>query len=163
MAPLPTRAVVLLPIQPQYATPIMDGTKRVEFRKRGFGREVSHVVVYSSSPVKQVVGFFEILGIEEDSPRRLWRRYAQVGGIDKEDYDRYFSNVPSGVAIKVGSVHVLREPVPLAQLKPGFRAPQSYAYLSEEDFAWIRSRVMMGPVFPVPGAREASCESSSPR
>lgn len=118
----------------------MDGTKQVEFRKRGFGREVSHVVVYASNPVKQVVGFFEVLGIEEDSPRRLWNRYAHVGGIDKEDYDGYFSKAPSGVAIKVGRVYVLRQPFPLTQLKPGLRAPQSYAYLSENDFTWIRAR-----------------------
>jgi len=123
----------------------MDGTKRVEFRKRGFGREVSHVVVYSSSPVKQVVGFFEILGIEEDSPRRLWNRYAQVGGIDKEEYDRYFSKAPSGVAIRVGRVHVLRQPFPLDQLKPGLRAPQSFAYLSETDFARVHARPLRQP------------------
>jgi predicted transcriptional regulator len=118
----------------------MDGTKQVEFRKRGFGREVSHVVVYASHPVKQVLGFFEILGIEEDSPKRLWTRYAPVGGIDKEDYDRYFSKALNGVAIRVGKVHVLRQPFPLTQLKPGLRAPQSYAYLSEKNFAWIRAR-----------------------
>jgi predicted transcriptional regulator len=57
----------------------MEGTKQVEFRKRAFGRQVSYVVVYSSSPVKQVVGFFEISGIDEASPGQLWRRYSQVG------------------------------------------------------------------------------------
>jgi predicted transcriptional regulator len=141
MASSSTRSVVLLPIKPRYAMPIMDGTKRVEFRKRNFGREVSHVVVYSSSPVKKVVGFFEIHDIVEDAPQRLWRRFAQVGGIDRADYDRYFSEAPRGVAIKVGRVHALRRPFPLEQLEPGLRPPQSYAYLSKEAFDKVRARM----------------------
>ncbi|RKH60501.1 hypothetical protein [Corallococcus llansteffanensis] len=140
MAPPPPRAVVLLPIQPRYATPILDGLKRVEFRKRAFRREVSHVVVYSSSPVKQVVGFFEILGIDEAPPAQLWRRYSREGAILKEDYDRYFSHCEGGVAIRVGKVHVFQKPFPLGDITPEMRAPQSYAYLSAHAFTKIRGR-----------------------
>jgi len=144
MATPAARSVVLLPIQPRYAEPILEGIKRVEFRKRVFRREVSHVVVYSSSPVKQVVGFFEILGIDQDAPEHLWRRYSRVGGIEKEDYDRYFARTERGVAIRVGKVHVLQRPVPLDELEPDLRAPQSYAYLSQRAFARIRSRRLKG-------------------
>jgi predicted transcriptional regulator len=140
MASPTARAVVLLPIQPRYADPILGGLKRVEFRKRVFRRDVSHVVVYSSSPVKQVVGFFEILGIDEDSPEHLWRRYSREGGIEKEDYDRYFARTERGVAIRVGKVHVFQNPLPLDELEPNLRAPQSYAYLSQGLFAKLRNR-----------------------
>ncbi|NOK19405.1 hypothetical protein [Corallococcus carmarthensis] len=140
MAPPTPRAVVLLPIQPRYATPILEGLKRVEFRKRAFRREVSHVVVYSSSPVKQVVGFFDILGIDEAPPAQLWRRYSRVGAILKEDYDQYFSRCEGGVAIQVGKVHVFAKPFPLGDISPELRAPQSYAYLSSHAFTKIRGR-----------------------
>jgi predicted transcriptional regulator len=133
-------SVVLLPIQPQYATPILGGTKQVEFRKRPFRRDVTHVVVYSSSPIQQVVGFFELLGIDEDSPEQLWRRYSRVGGITKMDYDRYYASTPRGVAIRVGRVHVLREPLPLARVDPDLHPPQSYAYLSDRAFARVRAQ-----------------------
>ena len=123
MASPTARSVVLLPIQPRYATPILEGLKRVEFRKRAFRREVSHVVVYSSSPVKQVVGFFDILGIDEAPPAQLWRRYSRVGGILREDYDRYFSRCEGG-----------------GDISPELRAPQSYAYLSSNAFTKIRGR-----------------------
>ena len=140
MAPSTARAVVLLPIQPRYAEPILGGLKRVEFRKRVFRRDVSHVVVYSSSPVKQVVGFFEILGIDVDSPEHLWRRYSREGWIEKEDYDRYYSRTARGVAIQVGKVHVFQTPFPLDELQADLRPPQSYAYLSQRIFARLQSR-----------------------
>lgn len=140
MASSSTRSVVLLPIKPQYADPILRGTKQVEFRKRPFRRHVTHVVVYSSYPVKQVVGFFEFLGVDEDSPERLWRRYAGVGGIKKIDYDQYYAEKSRGVAIKVGKVHVLAKPIPLAQIESGLRPPQNYAYLSAQAFDRLRAR-----------------------
>jgi predicted transcriptional regulator len=140
MAPSTARSVVLLPIRPCYADPILAGLKRVEFRKRPFRREVSHVVVYSSSPVQRVVGFFEILGIEEDSPEQLWRRFSGVGYIDKEDYDRYFAQSSRGVAIRVGQVHTFQEPFALGELGRGLRVPQSYAYLNPKVLSKLRSR-----------------------
>lgn len=60
MASTAPRAVVLLPIKPRYATRIMDGSKRVEFRRRPFGRVPEWVVIYASAPVKQVVGLFAL-------------------------------------------------------------------------------------------------------
>ncbi len=160
MASSSTRSIVLLPILPKYAAPIMEGTKRVEFRKRAFGRQVSHVVVYSSSPVKQVVGFFKILDIDEASPEQLWRRYSQVGGIEKSDFDRYFAQAPRGVAIKVGKVHVLSQPLPLSLLQPGFRPPQSYAYLSQEVFERIRSRTLRKKLPRVTDGRQLQLKAS---
>ncbi len=107
----------------------MSGAKKVEFRKRPFGRDVTHVVVYASSPVKRVLGFFEVKEIDEASPRVLWQRYAAVGGISREDYDGYFGLASSAVAIRVERVHSLRTPIPLSEVLPAGRAPQSYAYL----------------------------------
>lgn len=140
MASSSTRSVVLLPIKPKYADHILQGIKQVEFRKRSFARHVTHVVVYSSNPIKQVVGFFEFLGVDEDSPEHLWRRYAKIGGIEKADYDQYYAKVSRGVAIKVGKVHVLFNPIPLAQLEAGLRPPQNYTYLSARAFARVRTR-----------------------
>jgi hypothetical protein len=44
------------------------------------------------------------------------------------------------VAIKVGRVHVLREPIPLTRIQPNLRPPQNYAYLSERAFARVRAQ-----------------------
>ena len=64
--------VVLLPIKPEYANAIFTGEKRVEFRKKEFGRPVSHIVVYSSSPEKKVLGYFKISFVDVANPMTAW-------------------------------------------------------------------------------------------
>ena len=50
---------VLLSIKPEYASKILDGTKRYEYRRAIFKRtEVTTVVVYASDPVRKVIGEF---------------------------------------------------------------------------------------------------------
>lgn len=134
----------------------MSGTKRVEFRKRAFGRNVSHVVVYASSPVKRVLGYFEVGQIDSASPRELWRRYAAVGGISKGDYEAYFGDSAEGVAIGVRRVHVLAHPLPIGDVLPSGRAPQSYAYLP----AATLSRLLQRKSLVEPGAEPQHTESN---
>ena len=120
--------VALLPIRPKYADAIMSGRKRVEFRRVRFQRDVTHIIVYASSPVKMVVGFFEVAGIEEGSPAAIWKRYRDVGGIEHADYQGYFSNSARAVAIQVGRVCALARPVSLSFLRKRMSPPQGFAY-----------------------------------
>jgi len=50
----------ILSIKPQYANAILKKEKTVEFRKKVFKNEVDRVYIYSSSPVKRIVGYFTI-------------------------------------------------------------------------------------------------------
>lgn len=127
-----TAAVALLPIQPRYANAILRGEKRVEFRRRRFGRDVEYVVVYASSPVCGIVGSFRISGIAEGSPRDIWETFKDVGAIGREDYFRYYAGAERAFAIGIERVCVLDKPLPLEQLSTSLRAPQSYAYLTRE-------------------------------
>lgn len=122
-------AVALLSIHPRHAAAIMRGEKKVEFRKRPFGRQITHVVVYATAPVARIVGAFRVAGCDMASPDRLWARYGTVGGIDRAFFDAYYGTRTSGVAIRVDG-----DPVPLdlplaatGQTCP----PQSYAYLDQ--------------------------------
>ena len=156
MAATKTRRVALFSIRPVYARAILDGRKRVEFRRTGLSSDVAHVVVYSTSPVQRVVGTFEVAGVDNDSPDALWERYAHVGGIDRDAYDRYFAGCDSAYAIRVRRPWTLPVPVPLAHLRPGLRPPQSFQYLDEETAA----RLGVGDREPDPaGARSAAKES----
>lgn len=123
----------------------MTGVKTVEFRKRPFGRDVTHVVVYASSPVQMVLGFFEVDSVDEASPDALWRRYSAVGAIQRRDYDTYFGAAKSGVAIRVRRVHALKNPVELATVLASGRAPQSYAYLPGEVVGRLGRRKAHSP------------------
>jgi predicted transcriptional regulator len=122
--------VALLSIHPQYAELIMDGKKRVEFRKVRFAKDVSHVVMYATSPVKKVVGIFEVAGIEVDSIDGLWRRFGDIGGIDENGFREYFRNRNQGIAIEVGPVRRLSKPVPLGRFGEELKAPHSFRYLA---------------------------------
>src|SRR5688572_2984637 len=88
----PTGRLALLSIHPGYAEAIFEGTKRVEFRRWRFGVDVSVVVVYATQPVGQIIGWFEVDGVDEGTPLSLWRRYSSCAGIDRASYLAYFEN-----------------------------------------------------------------------
>ncbi len=125
------RQVALLPIRPRYAHLIIEGIKKVEFRKVCFRLEPTHVVVYASSPTQRILGHFTVAGIEQASPDELWENYGGVGGVGYEDFADYYSACPLGIAIRVGDVHPLDEPVPLTAIWGG-AVPQSFAYIPPE-------------------------------
>lgn len=79
MAGAETPTVVLLPIKPEFARPIMNGTKTVEFRKTVFAQTPTHVVVYASSPVKRILGYFEVDAVDVDAVDALWAKYGRWG------------------------------------------------------------------------------------
>jgi predicted transcriptional regulator len=132
MVAQPSPTVALLPIQPRYANAILRGEKRVEFRRRRFGREVEYVVVYASSPIRRIVGYFQVSSISEGCPRAIWEDFNHVGGIGQEDFVRYYKGAERAVAIGIERVCVLRRPLTLDMLGASLKAPQSYLYLTPD-------------------------------
>jgi len=138
MASGPDRRVALLSIHPRFARSIMSGEKRVEFRKVRFRDEVSHIIVYATSPVQKVLGYFGVSHIDEAPPGRLWARYGAIGGVRKDEFRAYFASSSQGVAIGVGEVEALREPLPLSVLGDSATVPQSFSYLGARAFEKLR-------------------------
>ncbi len=134
----PNRGIALLSIRPQYAEAIISGKKKTEFRRVGFRREVSAAIIYASSPVQKILGYFSITGIEESEPDALWPRHRMKGQITYEEFKKYFDGAEKGVAISVGEVFYLREPVSLSDLSPAISPPQSFLYVSAETFDSVR-------------------------
>ncbi|WP_199296974.1 ASCH domain-containing protein [Synechococcus sp. FACHB-909] len=119
-------------IHPEYANKILNGSKKVEFRKWMFSNAPSIVVIYSTSPVSQVVGYFTVDGIDASDPASLWGMYKEVAGIKHRDFDNYFNGVERGIAIRVGKVHKLLTPLQLEELIGSKRPPQSFRYLDSD-------------------------------
>jgi predicted transcriptional regulator len=128
--------VALMSINPQYANLILEGRKKVEFRKTRFAQDVSYVIIYATSPVQRVVGFFEVNGVMEATPDELWQRYHSVGGVDRAFYDAYYQFKQHGIAIEVGNVEILEFPIPLDCLDIS-SPPQSYRYVNWEVLNWL--------------------------
>lgn len=137
MAGQQDQAVVLMSIKPHWAQAIMDGRKRVEFRRARFGRTVTHVIVYATRPVQRVVGYFEVAGITEATPSVLWADHSAAGEIDEDDFRRYYEGAETGVAIHVGRVEALDEPISLGDVVPGALPPQSYRYAAIDAVALL--------------------------
>ncbi len=120
---------VLLSIKPEFANKIFDGTKKFEFRKSIFkNKDVKTVVVYASSPVKQVIGEFEIDDILTSAPHEIWEQTKEYSGISEDFFYEYFADREIGYAIKIKKTKRYRNPKNLREEFNLF-PPQSFAYL----------------------------------
>ena len=123
--------VAILSIHPRFAEAILNGEKRVEFRRTRFSRDVSHVVIYATQPVGKVIGWFEVAGIEVLHPDDLWKKFRHCGGIDEEDFRTYYDGRETGYAIRVRRSCRLHQPKALTVVSPDTRPPQSFTYLNK--------------------------------
>jgi type I restriction enzyme S subunit len=121
---------VLLSIKPKYVKSIIEGDKRYEFRKTIFkNREIDRIFIYSSSPVKKIVGTFEIGCILEDHPSDLWDTVKEFAGIDDRDFFAYFDGKSRAFAIEIQNLQEFDVPIDPYKMMPGFVPPQSYCYV----------------------------------
>lgn len=131
------KRVALMSIHTRWAEAIMDGSKRVEFRKRRLAPDIQTVLVYATAPVSKIIGSFTIDRIESGSPTEIWERFGMVGVIGRDDYFAYFEGADSAVAIVVSVAERFDEPVSLDSMEPRPAVPQSFAYLSAPEHAAV--------------------------
>lgn len=122
---------VLLSIKPEFAEKIFNGTKLYEFRRSIFkNKNINTVVVYASSPVRRVIGEFEIDTILNSELNMLWEETKDFSGISENFFFEYFSNKEKGFAIKIKRTKLYKKPL---SLKDDFNTtpPQSFMYLDK--------------------------------
>ena len=121
----------LLSIKPKYVDHIKSGYKKYEFRKKIFKRDVSEIYIYSSSPDKKIIGYFNIKTIIEDTPDKLWKVTSKSAGISKKDFDEYYKGKDIGFAIEIGTFNEFISPLCPYKHYSKFTAPQSFMYLND--------------------------------
>ena len=125
---------VLLSIKPEYASKILSGEKRFEFRKVGFSNpDVNTVVIYATRPVGKVVGEFEVARIYHDSPSKIWEKTKAYAGVNKKFFDAYYQGRSNAVAIAVGRVVKYERPFDLNELGGPKTPPQSFCYIGSPE------------------------------
>lgn len=124
-----TRNVALFSIRPEYVDRILDGTKRVEFRKTKISTDLKYVIVYCTSPVKRVVAFFKVAAIVQEEPRQIWAKYHNVAGVSYAFFRKYYDQKNCAIAIEVEQVFRLPLPILLRELDANLSPPQSFQYL----------------------------------
>ena len=121
---------VLLSVKPKFAESIINGRKKYEFRKNSFSQKnIGRVYIYSTNPIKKIVGIFRISKIIEDRPSTLWHRLKDGAGISEEEFFDYFKNREIGFAIAIVDVEKFESPLDPKIIFPNFVPPQSFCYI----------------------------------
>lgn len=122
---------VLLSIKPEFVEKIFAGTKKYEFRKSLFKRsDITSVVIYASSPIKRIVGEFEIDDILSADVDTVWERTKHYSGITKDFFNKYFQKKEIANAIRIGRLKKYKTVKSLSDYNIQ-QAPQSFCYITE--------------------------------
>lgn len=120
---------IILSIHPCHIEKIFSGEKLYEFRKN-IPSDIQNIVVYATSPIKQIVAILEVDKVLTDTPESIWKQTSKHSGVTKDFYMSYFSGKEKANAIKIKSFLKLKEPKPLSFV--GIEsAPQSFVYIPD--------------------------------
>lgn len=121
---------VLISLEERHAENILAGTKHVELRRRAMNVRAGTVVwIYVKLPVGCVVGSVKVSAAHSLAPAALWRRFAKVCGITRNEFFEYFEGRPKGFALGLHDPQRLAGSVSLTELREasaGFQPPQFF-------------------------------------
>lgn len=142
------RRVLLLSIRPRFADMILAGSKTVELRRVRPGVEPGdRVLLYASSPVRELIGSCTVTALDVGQPDDVWSSHGSRTGVTRAEFDSYFEGAARSVAISLKEPRRVRRPRTLSELRerlPGFSPPQSFGYLADEDVS--RLEIQLDPV-----------------
>jgi len=125
--------LVLMSVKPKYAEMLLAGRKTVEVRRvRPAVEGGDWVLVYASSPKKQLLGAFQVDELYEASPSDLWEHLGAQTGVPHDAFFAYFRGAHMGVGIRVRQTLSFPHPASLDRIResiPQFQPPQAYRYL----------------------------------
>ena len=135
--------VLLLSIHEKYATKIFDGRKTVELRRlKPRLNPGDLIVVYVTSPRKEIVGVLEVAKVLALPPDLLWKVVSNKSGLTSDEFYGYFEDAPLGFAIFVGKYDYFSKSLALDLLREkwsGFSPPQGYKYLDSDEIRLLES------------------------
>lgn len=123
--------IAFLPIKPVFANRILEGSKRYEFRRSRLRQDITHVVIYSTSPVRKIVGVAEVTGVKAASVSAAWRQTRHGAGISRCAFNAYFTGAQSAIFISLRRVVRLKKGLDPIEVRSGFKVPQSFSYVDE--------------------------------
>jgi len=128
---------LLMSLKPAYARLMLEGRKRVEFRRRFSRRHVGATVLfYVSGGTSRYEFTASISNVHCLPTNALWASFETEGGIDRQTFEAYFTGSGRGYAIELSDVRPLREQPHLNEVRtscPQLMPPQSYKTLEHTD------------------------------
>ena len=130
---------VLLSIKPEFVGRILEGRKYYEFRKK-FPLYAERFVFYATSPVQRIVAIAERSHLLLGDLEYLWEETSATAGISREEFEQYYRGKTHGVALGLSGIRGMRNDMSLQEIGIE-RAPQSFQYLSEEEWRRVEWNV----------------------
>ncbi len=124
----------LFSIHPKYVDKILSGDKTIELRKQCSISSLVNkkMLIYSTSPVKSLVGEAYISNVQKMDIESLWIKHASDFCVNRSHFLEYFKDRDSGYAIFLEHVKKFENNISLETLrKIGITPPQSYCYIEE--------------------------------
>lgn len=128
---------LLISLKPKFAKKIFKGEKTVELRKSGPQKinKGGYVLIYVTSPVKELWGMCKIDNIISNSPSLLWNQIGERTGITKKEFNHYYKDTQKAFGIEISEViNFNNNSIQLEALRniiPGFSPPQTYRYIDK--------------------------------
>lgn len=127
---------VVLSIRPQYSSKILEGEKTVELRRRFpvSAPRGAIAYIYSTSPVRAMVGLAEIRQILKLPIEQIWTEFGGSASIGRDDFLNYFQGLEFGFVLVLDEARPLARSIPLDELRErfDFEPPQSFLYASQD-------------------------------
>ena len=120
---------IILSIKPEFVEKIELGIKKYEYRKTKFNKEITKIIIYSTSPIMKVIGEINVNNILNDTPENIWKQTSKDSGITKEFFDKYFEGKEFAIALSLSNFQKYEKEKDLSDF--GIKkAPQSFCYLN---------------------------------
>lgn len=133
--------MVLLSVRPPHVDHLLDGSKKVELRRRKWRvPDGTTVLVYASGRRRALVGSFVVHQTEVGTSSEIWAKYGAESALNRAEFDEYFDGAKQAVAIVPAEIRQLDFPVTLGELRrryPSFVVPQSFRYVRPTELTQI--------------------------
>lgn len=133
--------VVLLSVRAPHVERLLSGAKTVEFRRRPWKvPDGATLLIYESRDRRAIVGSLVVESTAVGSRSAMWASHGARSGLTRREYREYFAGATVAVAISVGRVRQLDEPLTLSELRrrsPAFHVPQSYRFMDAEELGVV--------------------------
>jgi predicted transcriptional regulator len=121
---------ILLSIKSEYTEKIFSGQKKYEFRKQQPTQVVERIFIYECTPSKNIVGWFSIKKVLSGSPKEIWKKCGDLGGIEKKEYFSYCNGKRIIYALEIDRMLRFHTPINPFEIISDFKPPQNFSYLN---------------------------------
>lgn len=135
--------VIALAIHPKYAHAIISGEKKVEFRRNGVPRNITHILIYSTKPDQKIIGYCEVNDIVVATIQSLWKNFGKVGLINRDLFLSYYENYNQGTCYILKNPKKFKNPIPLNKCNLFKSPPQSFVYISSSEWKNIKRKLLV--------------------